>query len=652
MKQEKPFTELFKNGDQVETLSIQRIAGWFAQKNTEAPQLLLPPIQRSAVWKNEQIIDYWDSLLRGYPPGLMMLQEVSGDGLASNADNENHASQKGDYLLFDGQQRMTTVLLAFNMGYLNGKLRLWVDLGKSSTHESERLYFLRISSIGQPFGYGEKEPNSKLDLQKRKDNWSEWNNPNNEYRKNCRENLNNDLRQCKGMKDCVKDEGKCRPHYAFYHLTGKSIADGTCVVQFSDILNKLTKNGEDATVKNIIENYKINDHSTQNNVKNFVKDLNKALAQKVLLYRLNESVVEDQKNYIRFFKRLGQGGTQLSNDELVYSMLKYHFPEIRGAMQEIKKTENGKLAGEVDLALAALRVAKVLSPWETENKYEIISRPNPDNVEKIFGNDACKVSINFFKNMLAEGGNITEKKVPTLSKILSWIKNALVYDENNHNIGLPPVLLSHLPKELIDILILLTAVRINKCHEKWEGTDKIFLTRFVLYWLIFVSNYDQVSHIIFNKYVEKGGNNWLNLKEFIDPVIQEAEERGWAYHVPIPDQVKRYYLELDNFPETEDTILRAWDKRFIACDGTGSTRIGDAMRFLSTHMFTCKKILLWLQRKYLTRQFPDYDPTSERDEDLPVDLDHLIPQNLFNLKFRVSQHAGGVKKNQISRKNC
>ena len=34
-------------------------------------------------------------------------------------------------------------------------------------------------------------------------------------------------------------------------------------------------------------------------------------------------------------------------------------------------------------------------------------------------------------------------------------------------------------------------------------------------------------------------------------------------------------------------------------------------------------MLLWLQRRYLTERFPDYDPSSDRDEEKPYDLDHI-----------------------------
>ncbi len=43
---------------------------------------------------------------------------------------------------------------------------------------------------------------------------------------------------------------------------------------------------------------------------------------------------------------------------------------------------------------------------------------------------------------------------------------------------------------------------------------------------------------------------------------------------------------------------------------------------------------MWLQRDYLAQRFGQFHPTSSRDEDLPVDLDHLIPSKKFGVDWR------------------
>lgn len=80
-------------------------------------------------------------------------------------------------------------------------------------------------------------------------------------------------------------------------------------------------------------------------------------------------------------------------------------------------------------------------------------------------------------------------------------------------------------------------------------------------------------------------------------------------------------------------------ERFSSTDVPVCSSPGEALRVLSTHPERQKRALIWLQRHYITAMFPNYDPTSTRDDDLPFDLDHAIPQSLFgfhgNAKDRV-----------------
>ena len=68
------FSNLFKIEGIVESLTIKELSAW--SYSDFGSKLRLPAIQRSIVWTNEQVINYWDSLLRGYPAGMMMIHRV------------------------------------------------------------------------------------------------------------------------------------------------------------------------------------------------------------------------------------------------------------------------------------------------------------------------------------------------------------------------------------------------------------------------------------------------------------------------------------------------------------------------------------------------------------------------------------------------
>lgn len=114
-------------------LSIGELARWRRRDKGSHPRLWLPPIQRSLVWTNEQIVRYWDSLLRGYPAGLMMVHKVDKvQAQGYDVDGNLREAAPDSYQLFDGQQRMAAILLGMDEGPLKNHLRLWVDLGQGA----------------------------------------------------------------------------------------------------------------------------------------------------------------------------------------------------------------------------------------------------------------------------------------------------------------------------------------------------------------------------------------------------------------------------------------------------------------------------------------------------------------------------------------
>jgi hypothetical protein len=80
--------------------------------------------------------------------------------------------------------------------------------------------------------------------------------------------------------------------------------------------------------------------------------------------------------------------------------------------------------------------------------------------------------------------------------------------------------------------------------------------------------------------------------------------------------------------------LRSWAERFTAADGDGESKPGEALRMLPTNRKLMERALMWFQRSYIAEEFPDYDPTSDRDEDLPIDLDHIVPYDAFGFDWR------------------
>ena len=74
----------------------------------------LPDLQRPFVWKPEKIRNLFDSLLRGFPVGFIMIWESPDDYEEKTNDigNNKKVLEKPKSLLIDGQQRLTALLAA------------------------------------------------------------------------------------------------------------------------------------------------------------------------------------------------------------------------------------------------------------------------------------------------------------------------------------------------------------------------------------------------------------------------------------------------------------------------------------------------------------------------------------------------------------
>jgi Protein of unknown function DUF262 len=569
--------------------TISELVGW--RQNEKGSRLLLPPIQRSIVWSNEQVINYWDSLLRGYPAGMMTVHRVNANNsapaaLGRDVNGMTRPANDDDFLLFDGQQRMAAVLLGFGVGQMKNNRKLWVDFGVEPNRSSGLKFQLRITSTGQPFGYRPDAANQKLELSLRREKWVKWK---------------------------EKHNDKTTPQYVFEHAGGVDIIQAKSAVSFSEICDTLSALGRDATIDNVAKRV-----GTSRILDEFVTALERALGSKIVLQEVAREIVSDPEEYVRFFERLGQGGTRLSDDELTYSIIKHSYPKIHDRMSEIMRGEAGRLASEVDMVLSALRVAKIMAPWDGAKESELISRPSPAFVSQL--KNKTSVQSRFLQMIPPES-----HKSP-LETALSGLRNGLSYDPTMHSSGLPGMLLACLPRELIDVLLLFSVKRVK--DQPWTEVDRDTLCAFVLHWLLFVADDSGAAWCTFQLAKDE---KWSFSKHSVCSLLETFEKDGIARFLPRRTDLSKLRDQVNEGSHR----LRHWVERFTAADADHEVgKPGDALRVLSTDRARIKRSLMWLQRCYIECNFQNYDPTSDRDDDLPIDLDHIIPGGIFDFDWR------------------
>lgn len=75
----------------------------------ETGELGLPELQRPFVWKDTKVRDLFDSMMRGYPIGYLMLWECPDTGKNRTIGTGTHSYESPKEVIIDGQQRLTSL---------------------------------------------------------------------------------------------------------------------------------------------------------------------------------------------------------------------------------------------------------------------------------------------------------------------------------------------------------------------------------------------------------------------------------------------------------------------------------------------------------------------------------------------------------------
>jgi hypothetical protein len=200
------------------------------------------------------------------------------------------------------------------------------------------------------------------------------------------------------------------------------------------------------------------------------------------------------------------------------------------------------------------------------------------------------------------------------------------------------MLLACLPRELIDVLLLFAMKRGES--QPWSGVDRDTLCAFVLHWVLFVADDSSAAWSVFQFAKDE---KWSFSKTSVCSLLETFEKDGIA----------RFLLRRTDLSKLRDQVnegghrLRHWAERFTAADADQEVgKPGEALRVLSTDRVRIKRGLMWLQRRYIECNFENYDPTSDRDDDLPIDLDHIIPGGIFDFDWRYRE--GRLEKKAIT----
>ena len=547
---------------QIEVITLRQFL-----ENANNGNYALPLIQRGSVWKNDQILDLWDSLLKGMPIGSFMTCEI-GDNyktLVNDSAKEN-APKIG---LFDGQQRTLSMLLGWRKDMPK---KIWVDLEDKS--QNNYKFCLRISSGFQPIGYDKNYPNSKYSLAIRRadENQQSFNGGN--------------WRDIKPLKSVHSIDLQCLI---------ASMFEDDCKPVSDEHMNETARKNFDLLIESI---------------KRFL-DIEIALIP-VPKY-LFDTENNETPPAVQLFERLGRGGTQLSQADFIYSSIKFQSPESHELVESLignAEATIARLQTPTQLVLCALR----LSIAEAEMGIADISKPDVNYFHRLTKEHPEFLNKNFSKLFVDDESQRLSKTYGTLLKLISY--------KDDFRLGFPQLALTLLDEYLIQCL--LRWVRVFQ-HNK-DQIDRKQMIQFALYWVICVKDKEKASKIFFEKIKETG----TSVNVFVSvyrSLTSEDNQHKIAYQIYRPEYLesvenlvtakadkligwRRFYKENDDYQHAREFYGRFWKSP----RGSGHVH----------------PLLLWLQRSYVADTFKEVTPIISSDDDTPYDYDHICPQSHWN----------------------
>ena len=565
-------------------------------------RLVLPAMQRDGVWRPRQVLDLWRSLLAGLPIGLFYVERFRDKRTVMVPDQRDgaaavswHAKELGSGLsLIDGQQRLRALCLG--LGPDNPffeRRRIWVRLVDGS-------YELLITSHTQPFGYN--KDGGKLRT---------------EDRRAARRKIEPDNRTLSFVEAKPGDDG--RPVYDSDLYLRKVRIEGDDPLPCPPLPHGWSPGEEPVPLDKVIRIFR-GEKETECDVK--TKEVVKTLSPALDNLHRNSAVLmcvdlpEANSSTLDFFRRIGAGGTPLSQADQVYAALKIGLPQVREVVETIRN--------DVSMLLTPAHVTDALFRMANSLK----SKPRPE-----YWLPGLDLSIRAIQNQEGEREKSLNEEVKRLvcagtapsQQLVRCFKAAKeLLGGREGTYALSDIVLASFPSELWQVIAFWCMKRDTEFV-----ADRNEAVRLAMFWKFGVKNQERAAQTAF-RIVAK----WGPVTPPVSPgkvIYQALCDEGWACPLHHPDDLKTVF----DRPGSRVDLSPAWlthKARFGDEKGASETA---ARWWYASHM------LVWLQRDYLAKAFPGFLPLSEHEDDLPYDRDHICPREHWRHGSREAASAGG-----------
>ena len=565
----------------------------------------LPTVQRGFVWKPYQIENLWDSILRGYPIGAIVLSK--------NLDNNK-------YEILDGQQRLTAISLGFNQQIFRENLnsfKIFIDIAPIDWNE-DRKYIFRVITKSHPWGYQNSDNTKPLTSENKRnamDLYAQY-----LYDSDKVFDIFNDIK----LEDYFPYDANLPIPFHFFTAKEGQVGLNTIIDNIKGwnlwekimpyFMKNLGINYENELIDIIKEKIKDSLDDGINNLFGVDSQKIPALYLNLKYYADKNSIHKNDKDeekpdeIEKLFIRLNSGGTPLIGEELNYSILKSKIDvELQREIEKFCK----KIIRPARFITLAYRLFQNQDISEVDTYTKI--RIKPRQFQRAMDSNRL---LDFKKFLI----KLMEEEIDKKMNLLEYTNSILEYNKEQHY-GLPYPIIRRITDSSPEIMFLLL-YRIYIIRDRFpiNGDENVnihksmigIITMFL--WFGKGENLRDHSKLLSNiwdlAHIQDKEKFWSSetLKKVIDNKVL----------IKIPTKKE---LEILNFLENDGV------KSFTSIqeDFHSKTACGVFLKKIINN----RDLILYAQRKFIN-DFFNIKEFYLDDTDVPFDWDHISPYKLVH----------------------
>lgn len=612
-------------------LTLKDVASWtpiIDWVKADNPEIIagVPSLQRGAVWEPQQIEMLWDSIMRGFPIGsIVIAKRINNQNdkrqitLAQSAE----PTEDSTHHILDGQQRCNAITWGFVDPWnkkLSDDVVLWLDLkpGDRLLKNSTRKYLFRVTTKAHPWGFRHDDQAGNLtteniriamnDLEKLHLNQEKW---------------PVEIRADLITKDAIDNDRVKRPspRLAMPHDAGFPVPVSLLLKHFKDGHLNLDELKDEPMMTVIMtkSGYLEKDKIDLSHI-----ELGLSMVERARLVALQvPEIVNGIDDIEQIFQRLNRQGTPLDNEELAYSVIKAHWTAVEEIMHELPdelhhSTEARLISLGVRVALTESNADKVM-PERSVEQIRNIFRVN-SGIKSEENIKAYKLIEPFFKN-------------GEFKKALEWIDENFLYKKDGRDFGLPKYLRSSLAWYSRDVFswLMLLAKRNNYEPIDDRLAKKIIGVALTIHWFgidkakaidSLVKRHEELHAVTISELKDKE-----NMGAFV-LVPLKPEEMQEAF------QLSEYSMEdqLKNWTSFwQGVVVRG--ENGVALQEKEATDRKEKYGLFIDKLRSQNELLVYAQRDYIETVFDGFDPSNKlmwKGHNRPWDYDHILPSQNLN----------------------